>query len=178
MVLKSQDFSFNDKPFKKYNRKIFWCKKDDIWIKLEYPFDESKKSKDIYKAAGIIIQNNKLLVEKDFDKDFYVSPGGKIEKKETPQQALVRELYEEYLIKVDENDLEFFGEFHAPASGQEERMVHMYVFKVIKFSGKIRRGEKVEDLKWMTSKIPKNIKVGSIFEHRVIPLLKKQGIIN
>ena len=36
---KKQDFSYNfdSKPKKKYTRKIYWCKKDDIWITLEIP---------------------------------------------------------------------------------------------------------------------------------------------
>lgn len=50
----------------------------------------------IHKAAGILIQDGKLLVEKSYDKDFYISPGGSIEEGETPKQALVREL----IVKV------------------------------------------------------------------------------
>lgn len=178
MVLKSKDFSFNDKPFRKYLRIIHWCEKDDIWLKIEEPVNENLNKGDIFKSAGIIIKNRKLLVEKDFDKDFYISPGGKLETGETPQQALARELKEEFGIKVLEKDLEFFGEFHAPASGQEERIVHMNVFLVKAFKGKIKHGEKVESIKWLISKLPKNIKVGSIFEHEVIPRLKEQGLID
>ena len=178
MVLKSKDFSYKDNPYKEYLRIIHWCKKDDVWLHIESPISENTKKGDIYKAAGIIIKNRKLLVEKDFDKDFYVSPGGKLENDETPKEALVRELKEEFEINVDRKDLKFFGEFHASASGQEDRVVHMNVFLVKKFTGKIKEGEKVESLKWLSSKIPKNIKVGSIFEHRVIPKLKEINLID
>ena len=41
MVLKSKDFSYNNKPSKKYVRRIYWCKDDDVWISLEIP--EGKK---------------------------------------------------------------------------------------------------------------------------------------
>ncbi len=133
---------------------------------------------DIYKAAGIIIRDRKLLVEKDFDKVFFISPGGKLEDGETPREALIRELEEEFKIKVQEEDLEDFGHYHAPASGQEYRIVHMHVFLVKKYKGKIVKGHKVEKLLWINSKIPENIKVGSIFEHKVIQRLKKEGLID
>lgn len=46
MVLKSADSSFNfdKKPKKKYDRKVYWCVKDDVWINLEIP--SSKKKND------------------------------------------------------------------------------------------------------------------------------------
>lgn len=63
---------------------------------------------DIHKAAGIIIRNRKLLVEKSKNKEFFISPGGSIEDGETPKQALVRDLKEEFQIDVDERDLRDF----------------------------------------------------------------------
>src|SRR3989344_1039968 len=98
---------------------------------------------DIYKSAGIIIENRKLLVEKDIDKEFYISPGGKLEPGETPKQALVRELNEEFEIIVEEDDLQEFGHYHAKASGQEQRIIHMNVFIVKKYKGKVKKGDKV-----------------------------------
>ncbi len=47
---------------------------------------------DIYKSAGILIKDRRLLVEKSFGKNFYIAPGGSIEPGETEEKALVREL--------------------------------------------------------------------------------------
>ncbi|TSC88381.1 MAG: hypothetical protein G01um101416_49 [Microgenomates group bacterium Gr01-1014_16] len=146
--------------------------------KLVKTFLVDPKNSDISKAAGIIIVDRKLLVEKDFDKEFYIAPGGKLDPGETPKQALVRELKEEFLIDVSENDLEEFGSFSAPSSGQEHRTIHMYCFIVKKCWGEISLGHKVEKLLWLTSQIPDGIKVGSIFEHEVIPRLKAQNLID
>jgi 8-oxo-dGTP pyrophosphatase MutT (NUDIX family) len=134
--------------------------------------------RDIHKSAGIIFKNKKILVEKDIDKEYFISPGGKLEEGETSKQALVRELNEELKIDVEEINLEKFGHFDAPASGQEERMVHMDVFVVNKFSGKIQKGHKVEKLLWINSNPPKNVKIGSIFEHEVLPRLKNKKLID
>ncbi|KKQ26120.1 MAG: hypothetical protein US62_C0009G0006 [Candidatus Woesebacteria bacterium GW2011_GWA1_37_8] len=45
MVLKSKDFSFNDKPYKKYVRKNYWCESDDIWIRLETPANNNGRNR-------------------------------------------------------------------------------------------------------------------------------------
>ena len=39
MKLKKKDVSYNFdvKPKKKYLRKVYWCKDDDIWINIENP---------------------------------------------------------------------------------------------------------------------------------------------
>jgi len=39
MVLKNDDHSFNPQvePKKIYDRKVYWCEKDDVWVKIEFP---------------------------------------------------------------------------------------------------------------------------------------------
>src|SRR5690554_447475 len=133
---------------------------------------------DIYKAAGILLKDRKLLVEKSKNKEFFISPGGSIEEGETGKDALARELNEELGITVKEEDFENFGEFHAKAAGQEEKTVHMTVFFVNKWEGEPSPNAEVEKLLWITSDISKDIKVGSIFEHEVIPRLKKLNLID
>lgn len=133
---------------------------------------------DIRKAAGIIIRNRKLLVERSKNKEFFISPGGSIENGETPKQALIRELMEEFQIKVNESDLEEFNTFTAPAAGDESRKVIMNVFTVNNFIGEPAPDHEVEEIAWINSNIPSGMKVGSIFEHHVIPTLKEQGFID
>lgn len=72
-----------------------------------------------YKAGGIIISGRRLLVERSKGKDFFVAPGGSVEADESPKQALIRELKEEFQIETNERDLKFFGTFEAPAADQE-----------------------------------------------------------
>ncbi len=133
---------------------------------------------DIYKAAGILIKDRKLLIEKSENKEFFIAPGGSIEEGETPKEALVRELWEEFNIKVSASDFEEFGHFHAKAAGQEENIVHMNVFIVKKWEGEPSPHAEVREIMWVTSDIPKDIKIGSIFEHEVIPRLKSLGLID
>lgn len=132
--------------------------------------------KGIYKAAGIIIRDRKLLVTRTRGKGFFVAPGGKIEEGETPEQALCRELHEELGITVREEHLEPFGTFTAPAAGQEDRMLHMDVFAVTAYEGDIAPSHEVEEIRWVESDIS-GITLGSIFAHDVIPRLAHEGRI-
>lgn len=133
---------------------------------------------DIYKAAGIIIVDRKLLFTRAHDMSVFIDPGGKIEEGETPKQALVRELKEELTIDVDESDLEPFGEYTAEAANHKGRTVHMQAFIVRKYSGEIKASSEIEELRWLTSNLPSNIKVGSIFGGQVLPKLCRQGLVD
>lgn len=133
---------------------------------------------DIHKAAGIIIKNRRLLVERSVNKEFFISPGGSTEEGETPKQALVRELKEEFNIQVLEKDLVRFGVFHAEAAGQEDKVVRMDVFKVNKYSGEPVPSSEVEEIAWVTASNEQNLPLGSIFEHQVIPKLKIANLID
>jgi len=102
---------------------------------------------DIYKAAGIIIQDRKLLFTRAKDMDFFIDPGGKIEEGETAEQALIRELKEELSIDVDESDLEFFGGFVAEAANNKGKTVNMQAFIVKKWQGIITADSEIEELR-------------------------------
>ncbi len=136
------------------------------------------KPADIHKAGGIIIKDRKVLVEHSRGKEFFIDPGGKLEAGETPRQALVRELKEEFQIDVDEADLEPFGSHTAEAANQPGKTVHIDNFLVKKWRGEIRPDNEVEETRWITSEIPPDMKLGSIFKTEIIPKLKAKGMID
>lgn len=141
-------------------------------------YTEVMQTQDIYKASGILIIDRKVLVEKSFGKEFFIHLGGKIEPGETSKQALIRELKEEISIDVTEEDLELFDQNSAPAANSPEVNVHMDVYLVKRWSGNITPASEVEEIRWITSDIPKDIKIGSIMEHETIPKLKQQNLID
>lgn len=133
---------------------------------------------DIYKASGIIIVDRKVLVERSVGKEYFIHPGGKIEPGETPKQAVIRELKEELQIIVQEEDLVEFDRNSAPAANSPEVNVHMIVYLVKKWQGAIEPDNEVEEVRWLTSTTPKDIKIGSIMEHETIPKLKEANLID
>lgn len=132
----------------------------------------------IRKAGGIIIQDRKLLVTRSKDEDFYIAPGGKLEKGETAEQALTRELKEELSIEVQESNLAEFGQFSAPAATQPNKTIEMTVFVVQKWAGEFQIGREIAEIGWISSKTPPGWNIGSIFEHDVLPRLKAENLID
>ncbi|HSX17050.1 MAG TPA: NUDIX domain-containing protein [Patescibacteria group bacterium] len=137
-----------------------------------------QQTQDIFKASGIIIVDRKVLVERSKGKEYFIHPGGKIEPGETPQQAVIRELKEEFQIDVAAEDLELFDQNSAPAANSPEVDVHMHVYLVKKWRGDIKPDSEVEEIRWLTSAVPQDIKVGSIMEHETIPKLKAEDLID
>lgn len=85
---------------------------------------------------------------------------------------------EEFSIDVREDDLELFDTNTAPAANSPEVLVHMQVFLVKRWTGEIIPDNEVEEIRWLTSVVPTDIKVGSIMEHETIPKLKNQNLID
>lgn len=135
------------------------------------------KKIDIHKAGGILIRDRKFLVTKSKDRPF-MAPGGKLTDGETPEESLRRELGEELGITVGLGDLEKFGTFYAPAAGQEEKYLKMDVFFVRHWNGTIRASNEIEEIMWINSLLSDGIKLGSIFQHEVLPRLKKEDMID
>jgi 8-oxo-dGTP diphosphatase len=60
-------------------------------------------------VAAVLVRDNKVLIAKrkegSFIKDLWEFPGGKVKPAETPEQALVRELHEEFGIEATVGEL-------------------------------------------------------------------------
>lgn len=133
---------------------------------------------DIHKVGGILIQNRRLLVCRAKGKEHFIAPGGKIEVGETALQALQRELTEELSIHVEESQFKPFGVFEAQAAGAESKKIRMEVFLVSEWHGEVKGAHEIEALAWVSSLNEEKLKLGSIFEHEVIPRLKAELLID
>lgn len=132
---------------------------------------------DIHKAGGVILKDRHFLVTRSVGKDIFIAPGGKLENGETSIDALVREMREEVKVEINTTNLETLGTFFAEAAGQESRMLQMDVFIIHSFNGEIIPSSEVEEIRWINTKT-NDISIGSIFEHDVMPLLKKRDLID
>lgn len=132
---------------------------------------------DIHKAGGVIIKDRHFLVTRAQGKDVFVAPGGKLEAGETAVQTLLRELMEEVQVSALEEDVQQIGTFTAQAAGNESKVVEMEVFLVNNPQGEPTPTSEVEEVMWVNSQTS-GIKMGSIFEHDVMPLLKQKDLID
>lgn len=133
---------------------------------------------NLHKAAGIIIQERKLLVTRSKGKAIFAAPGGVTLEGESSRQCLIRELREELCIAVTDGDIELFGTFEAPAAGTVDVWLSMDVYVVEKYQGQIIPDNEIEEIRWIDSQSLDPTKLGSIFAHEVIPRLLKQCAID
>jgi hypothetical protein len=42
MLLKKEDLSSDFRSNKQYDRKVYWCESDDVWVNIEVPKVNSK----------------------------------------------------------------------------------------------------------------------------------------
>ena len=107
-------------------------------------------------VAGVIYKDDKFLIAqrnlKKTQGGLWEFPGGKIEKDETGEEALIREIKEEFNadIKVEK----YIGEniHHYP-----ERDIKLIFYKAILLSDEIKLLEH-EDYKWITKQDKENFK--------------------
>ena len=88
----------------------------------------------------IITKGNKiLLMEKlrGFGKGLISVPGGKINKKESPTHAAIREVKEE--VNVDVSNLKYHGKIEFFSDSSKEWIVHVFSTKTVK--GRIKNTE-------------------------------------
>ena len=107
--------------------------------------NESRKNIEV--VAAIIIRDGKLFAtQRGYGewKDWWEFPGGKIEPKEAPEEALKREIREELATEIEVGELLTTVEYDYP---QFHLTMHCYLCSVI--NGQLSLLEH-EDARWLT----------------------------
>lgn len=127
----------------------------------------------IVKHAAIIIRNNKILLTRKKKTSIFISPGGKIEPGETPQECLKREIKEE--IDTEVVAAKLFCTNHATAA-LENKKIEISSW-LVEITGDPVPSSEIDELRWISFSESHSMNIGSIFRDHVIPALKKQGLI-
>jgi len=109
-------------------------------------------------VAGVIYKNNKFLIAqrnlKKAQGGLWEFPGGKVEKNESYESALIREIKEEIGIDVDKKDILFIGASTSINVNKEKDILNKHfneyyiVNKDIDVSSLTLQTEEVSDAKW------------------------------
>jgi 8-oxo-dGTP pyrophosphatase MutT (NUDIX family) len=129
----------------------------------------------IRKSSLLIIKDKKVLFTKEFGKDRYFTPGGKIEDGETEEDALVREVKEELGSGLDRASIKFVAEFEDMATLEKDTVLNLkfYTGKIIE---EMKPSTDIEELKWFGRNDDWS-KLGNIDKNKVMPWLVKGGLI-
>lgn len=105
----------------------------------------------IRKVAGIVIKNKSVLYLRKKNFLYYILPGGKIEKGESKEDALKRELLEELSsrIEIKEKLGKFTGTTFNEKYKPEKILMDLYLIKLL---NKITLSGEIIDFDWIKHK--------------------------
>ncbi|MFZ2190506.1 MAG: NUDIX hydrolase [Candidatus Magasanikiibacteriota bacterium] len=114
--------------------------------------DDEKVYFDIGVFAVIVNEQNKILHIRRNDIDIWETPGGRLEPKETPEQAIIREVKEEVGLDIKVEKLS--GIYVRP---HNNGIIFNFVCSVIPGSIIVLSKEEARDVEWFDiDEIPKN----------------------
>ena len=128
----------------------------------------------INKVSGVIIRDRKLLVLKKKGLDTFISPGGKPEKGETPEETLKRELMEELGVNIKKSTL--LGTFKGE-SVFEGIPIESIAF-LTEIEGEPTPQMEIEELQWIDKNYArKGVKIAPLLEKHIIPDMIKKDLL-
>jgi 8-oxo-dGTP pyrophosphatase MutT (NUDIX family) len=105
--------------------------------------------KVIDKIAWIHIKDEKVLSTKTKGRTKFYIPGGKREKGESDEAALIREIKEELTVDLIPETISFFGIFQAPADSHPEGVVVKMQCYGADYNGTLSAASEIEKVDWL-----------------------------
>ena len=123
----------------------------------------------IHVAAALVFGPDRrtLLVRKS-GTTAYLQPGGKIEPGETPERAVVREIYEELGIVVDIGELQPLGRFSAVAANEVDAIVVAETF-VLETNAVPIPAREIEEVVRIDPVHPPAIELAALTSQHILP---------
>jgi len=128
----------------------------------------------IHKMAGIILKDKKFLAVKEYDMDILLTPGGRAEENETPEETLRRELKE----KTDANliSMKPFGTFSDRTHDNKNDLILETYFAEIE--GILTPNSEIENFFWVNSKFTDpQVSLSMPLKKYIIPKLLEMNLI-
>lgn len=129
----------------------------------------------IDKLSWVYIKDRKALFVRSKGKDAFYNPGGKREKGETDEQALIREVKEELAVDLVPTSLKYLHTLTAQAHGKPKGVMVEVKYYSAEFKGTLQPSAEIEEIGWLTNKDGnKTSATGQLS----LEWLKKQGLID
>jgi len=129
---------------------------------------------EIDKLAWLCIKDKRLLLARSKGKDTYYIPGGKREKGESDQEALIREIKEELSVDLTPETIAYVETFAAQAHEKPDGVVVKITCYRAEFTGEIQANAEIEEVIWL--KYGDKVKCSPV-TRIIMDSLKSEGII-
>lgn len=130
-------------------------------------------------TAGLIVtKNNQLLLAYSKNKNAWYLPGGKIDKGETSQEALIREIREELNINLKVDKIESYRHVSAPAYGENPELIMEQDTFRYNLTEEIQPSHEIAAVKYFDLEMYKQETAQAPGVLKIFKLLKEDGIIS
>ncbi|WP_433219784.1 NUDIX hydrolase [Dactylosporangium sp. CS-047395] len=119
-------------------------------------------------AAVVRDSQGRWLLVRKRGTTVFMQPGGKLERGETPADALVRELAEELGLSVDPAALGHLGRFEAPAANEAGFTVDADVFTA-PLTGPVSAQAEIEELYWLDPAHADDVPLAPLLRDHLLP---------
>jgi len=131
-----------------------------------------------FRAAGILIRNGKLLVQKDIKTNVFALPGGHVKISESSKDSLVREFVEETGVNINCDKLLFVEESFWKSNDRRYNTIAFYYLISLVNSDELPDNSKTNKLKDNDSVELLWISLDKIEELDIYPRFIKKNIRN
>lgn len=126
------------------------------------------------RVGALIVKNKKLLLVTGKNAEFFWTPGGKIDERETHEVCLQRELQEELGIAIHSST--FYKTFIFSLQDHQKQTGHYYF---INFKGKLRPSREINKIYWFSRRnfISGKPAISQGLREQIIPQLIEDGLL-
>jgi 8-oxo-dGTP diphosphatase len=127
----------------------------------------------IEKAGRVHIANKRVLCTRNRGKSKFYLPGGKLEKGESAEDALVRELREELKIRVEPETIHYLVTFEAPSENKSDAVDRLMCYTA-ESRGEVLHAAEVEEMRRMSYQDKAHMR---LVEQKLFEWLKARDLI-
>lgn len=110
----------------------------------------------IHKAGALIIKDGKLLLVRAKGRPVFITPGGKYEEGESPEDCLKRELMEELQVEVD--SIKHYKDYHFEKAAHSDNALDIDLY-LVETKGNPVASREIEIIEWFNKEDIQNKKV-------------------
>ena len=145
------------------------------FLYIEYQIHKTTQVNTIHKIAAVVIEDNKFLMVRKKGKEIWTSLGGHLEKGETEERALLREIKEE--MGCDATIIRKLGDFESPAAHDEKKIVRLSSYLVELKGPIIFEDPELEEYRFLSKEESLQVKLPSSIKDKVLPYCIKSGLL-
>ena len=122
-------------------------------------------------AALIDDEDGRVFLVRKRGTAAFMQAGGKIERNETPYQALARELTEELNFTPTEDEAQFLGTFSCQAANEEDHLLEAHLFH-IRANREFDVAAELEESVWISTDDANGLQLAPFTRDHVLPFAR------